>query len=74
MLTKEKIANQFAPVCGFKNCVELIDATLFPFECNPTLNGEDYTSCKLGCPVNALITCDVDARVQDIVIGQSSSI
>ena len=71
---RQEIANNISPIYGFKNCVGLIDGNLFPFEYKPTLNGEDYSSRKLRYTVvNAFITCDIDARVQAIVIGWPGS-
>ena len=58
----------------FKDCVGIIDGTLFPLCQKPRAFGEDYFCRKSMYAVHSLITCDDVGRIRDAVIGWPGSV
>ena len=59
---------------SFKNCIGMLDGTLFPLEYKPTYNGEEYFTHK-GCyAINGLLFVNDTAKVCHIMTGRPGSV
>jgi len=69
-LERQQIAKRFERKFGWRNCVFIIDGTLFPLTTKPQLEDyPDYYGRKLGYTINAVILCDDERRILYYLAG-----
>jgi len=67
---RKRIARRFKKEYGWRNCVFIIDGTLFPLRNRPqTEDYADYYGRKLGYTINEVILCDDQRRIRFYLSG-----
>ena len=67
---REQISNRFSETSKFRNCVGVMDGTLFPLAFRPqSKDAPDYSGRKHAYSISALIICDDKRRIRYINAG-----
>ncbi|PLW38105.1 hypothetical protein PCASD_11776 [Puccinia coronata f. sp. avenae] len=61
--TRKKIASDISNTTGFNGCVGFIDGTLLPLNKKPSIDSQDYYSCKGSYGLATLVVCDKHKRI-----------
>ncbi|PLW34807.1 hypothetical protein PCASD_12665 [Puccinia coronata f. sp. avenae] len=60
---RKKIASDISNTTGFNGCVGFIDGTLLPLNEKPSIDSQDYYSCKGSYGLATLVVCDEHKRI-----------
>jgi hypothetical protein len=70
---RHEISKSFEEKSGFRNCIGLIDGTLFPLYCKPLKDGEAYYTRKGNYAINGMVVCNHRKQITYLNIGWPGS-